>query len=89
MPTFRDVELISTSGNCLFLGSSLVSWSSRKQSSVAQSTAEAEYVIIASCCSQLLWITYTLSDFGEELLKVDFCTPSYEFTINICMYLIF
>jgi hypothetical protein len=44
----------STSGTCQFLGSSLVSWSSRKQSSVAQSTTEAEYVVAASCFSQLL-----------------------------------
>jgi hypothetical protein len=55
----------STSGTCQFLGSSLVSWSSRKQLSVAQSTTEAEYVAAASCCSQLLWISYTMSDFGE------------------------
>jgi hypothetical protein len=47
------------------LGSSLVSWSSRKQSSVAQSTTEAEYVATTSSCTQLLWITYTLSDFRE------------------------
>jgi hypothetical protein len=52
----------STSGTCQFLGSSLVSWSSRKQSCVAQSTTEAEYVAAASCCSQLLWITYTMSE---------------------------
>jgi hypothetical protein len=56
----------STSGTCQFLGSCLVSWSSRKQSSVAQSTTEAEYVAAANCCSHLLWITYTMSDFGEE-----------------------
>jgi hypothetical protein len=59
-----------TSGTCQFLGPSLVSWSSHKQSSVAQSTTEAEYVAIASCCSQLLWITYTMSDFGEEYTHV-------------------
>jgi hypothetical protein len=41
----------STSGTCQFLGSSLVSWSSRKQSNVGQSTTETEYVAAASCCS--------------------------------------
>jgi hypothetical protein len=60
----------STSGTCQFLGSSLVSWSSRKQASVAQSTTEVEYDAAASCCSQLLWITYTMSDFGEEYTHV-------------------
>jgi hypothetical protein len=60
----------STSGTCQFLGSSLVSWSSRKQSSVAQSTIEAEYVSAASCFSQVLWISYTMSDFGEEYTHV-------------------
>jgi hypothetical protein len=60
----------STSGICQFLGSSLVSWSSRKHSSVAQSTTEAEYVAAASCFSQLLWITYTMSNFGEEYTHV-------------------
>jgi hypothetical protein len=64
------LERKSTSGTCQFLGSSLVSWSSRKQSSVAQSTTEAEYVAAASCCSQLLWITYTMSDFSEEYTHV-------------------
>jgi hypothetical protein len=64
------VDRKSTSGTCQFLGSLLVSWSSRKQSGVAQSTTEAEYVAAASCCSQLLWITYTLSDFGEECSHV-------------------
>jgi hypothetical protein len=45
-------------------------WTFRKQSSVAQSTTEAEYVAAASCCSQLLWISYTMSDFGEEYTHV-------------------
>jgi hypothetical protein len=63
------VDRKSTSGTCQFLGSSLVSWS-RKQSSAAQSTTKVEYVASASCCSQLLWITYTLSGFGEECSHV-------------------
>jgi hypothetical protein len=74
---FSDADFVgcrvnrkSTSGTCQFFGSSLVSWSSRKQSSVAKSTTKTEYVAAASCCSQLLWITYTLSDFGEECSHV-------------------
>ncbi|WVZ85181.1 hypothetical protein U9M48_032131 [Paspalum notatum var. saurae] len=54
----------STSGTCQFLGTSLVSWSSRKQSSVATSTCEVEYVAAASCCSQILWMLATLRDYS-------------------------
>jgi hypothetical protein len=49
-----SVRTKSTSRTGYILGSSLVSWSSRKKSSVAQSTTEAENVDAASCCSQLL-----------------------------------
>jgi hypothetical protein len=55
----------STSGTCQFFGYSLVSYSSRKQSSIAQSTREAEYVAATSRCSQLIWMD-TLQDFGLE-----------------------
>jgi hypothetical protein len=50
------VDRKSTTGTCQFLGRSLVSWSSKKQNSVALSTDEAEYVAAGACCAQLLWM---------------------------------
>ncbi len=48
------IDRKSTSGTLSLSCTSLIAWSSRKQSSVAQSTAESEYVAAASCCSQIL-----------------------------------
>jgi hypothetical protein len=64
------VDRKSTSGTCQFLGRSLVSWSSKKQTSVALSIAEAEYVVAGQCCAQLLWMRQTLLDFGYNMNKV-------------------
>ena len=47
-----------------------MSWSSKKQTYVALSTAKAEYVVVGQCCEQLLWMRQTLWDFGYNLSKV-------------------
>jgi hypothetical protein len=75
---------------CQFLRSSLVSWSSCKQSSVAQSTIETAYVVAAACCSQLLWMIATLRDFGLEFRRVPlFCDSASAISItkNLVLYL--
>ncbi|GJY72386.1 retrovirus-related pol polyprotein from transposon TNT 1-94 [Tanacetum coccineum] len=43
----------STTGGCQFLGNRLISWQCKKQTMVATSIIEAEYVAIASCCGQV------------------------------------
>ncbi|KAI4365385.1 hypothetical protein MLD38_021374 [Melastoma candidum] len=58
------IDRKSTSGTCQLLGDMLISWHSKKQASVALSTAEAEYVAAASCCAQLLWMRQQLEDYG-------------------------
>ena len=40
-----------------------MSWSSKRQSTIALSTAEAEYISVASCSSQLLRMKYQLEDY--------------------------
>jgi hypothetical protein len=62
MPIMSDAKWIGQ-----FLRRSLVSWSSKKQNSVALSTAEAKYVIAGSCCAQLLWMRQTLKDYGYTM----------------------
>jgi hypothetical protein len=48
------IDRKSTLGTCQFLWRSLVSWASKKQNSVAFSTAEVEYIAAGYCCAQLL-----------------------------------
>jgi uncharacterized membrane protein YciS (DUF1049 family) len=64
------VDRKSTSGSCQFLGSRLVSWFSKKQQTVSNSTAEAEYIAAGSCCAQILWIRNQLRDYGFVLDKI-------------------
>ncbi|WVZ80445.1 hypothetical protein U9M48_027918 [Paspalum notatum var. saurae] len=55
------IDRKATSGTYQFLGTSLVSWSSRK---------------ICCCCSQLLWMKATLSDFGLMFGKISLLVDS-------------
>lgn len=51
----------STAGYCVYLGDTLVAWSSKKQQVVARSSAESEYRALAQASAEITWV--------ESLLK--------------------
>ncbi|XP_034203510.1 disease resistance protein RPV1-like [Prunus dulcis] len=59
-------DMRSTSSYAFNLGSGVFSWASIKQSSVALSTAEAEYISATEATAQAIWLRFVLSNFGEE-----------------------
>ncbi|CAL8083514.1 unnamed protein product [Prunus armeniaca] len=59
-----DRKSTSGGGGVFYVGNNLVAWHSKKQNSVSLSTAEAEYVAVGSCCTQLLWMRQMLEDYG-------------------------
>lgn len=54
----------STTGNLSLLAGASVSWISKKQSVVALSTAEAEYVAVSSATQEIVWLRRLLAEIG-------------------------
>ncbi|GKE81716.1 hypothetical protein Tco_1551716, partial [Tanacetum coccineum] len=72
----------STTGGCQFLGRRLISWQCKKQTIVATSSTEAEYVAAANCCGQVLWIQNHLLDYVVPTSRVVVPTGSYWIDIH-------
>jgi hypothetical protein len=56
----------STSGMCFSLGSTIISWSSRKQKSVALSTTKAKYMAACEACTKAVWKRKLISDLFDQ-----------------------
>jgi len=69
-----SVDRKSTSGCCFSLGSGVVSWFSRKQKSVALSSAEAEYMAASTAACEAIWLRKLLMALvGQEMDATVIC----------------
>uniref|UniRef100_A0A2N9I499 Reverse transcriptase Ty1/copia-type domain-containing protein n=1 Tax=Fagus sylvatica TaxID=28930 RepID=A0A2N9I499_FAGSY len=57
----------STGSFCIFLGNNLISWSCRKQATVARSSTEAEYKALANAAAELKWLQSLFGELGLAL----------------------
>ena len=59
----------STSGYCVYLGDNLMSWSSKRQTTVSRSSAEAEYRAVAHVVAECCWLRQLLQELHLPLAK--------------------
>ncbi|GKB76453.1 retrovirus-related pol polyprotein from transposon TNT 1-94 [Tanacetum coccineum] len=64
-----NLDRKSTTGGCQFLSRRLISWQCKKQTIIATSITEAEYVAAANCCRQVLWIQNQMLDYGFNFMN--------------------
>ncbi|GJT06372.1 putative ribonuclease H-like domain-containing protein [Tanacetum coccineum] len=64
-----NLDRKSTTRCCQFLGGRLISWQCKKQTIMATSNKEAEYVAAANCCGQVLWIQNQMLDYGFNFMN--------------------
>lgn len=64
-----DKDRKSTTGFFFKVFGSVICWSTRKQTTVALSSTEAEYVALASASMKLVWLKNLLADLGIKFSK--------------------
>lgn len=64
------VYIKSTSGCCFILGSTMISWFSKKHTFLALSTVDPEYIAAYTSSKEAVWLRKLLTDFSDHELDV-------------------
>nr|GEX81497.1 ribonuclease H-like domain, reverse transcriptase, RNA-dependent DNA polymerase [Tanacetum cinerariifolium] len=83
-----NLDRKSTTGGCQFLSGRLISWQCKKQTIVATSTTEVEYVTTANCYGKVLWIQNKMLDYGFNFMNTKIYIDN-ESTICIVKNLVY
>ena len=79
----------SISEYCFFLGHSLISWKSKKQSTVSRSSAKAEYRALATATCELQWLVYLLADLHIQCTRTPVLYCDSQSALHIAANLVF
>jgi hypothetical protein len=82
-------DRISTLGCCFSLGSTMISWQSRKQSSIALSTVEAKYIVACSASCEAIWIQKLLTDLFDLEMRATLILCDNQSCIKMIENLVF
>ena len=82
-------DMKSMSGYAFSLASSVISWVSKKQGSVAQSSIEVEYILASLAAFQAIWFRRILEDIKEKQIEATYLLCDNKFAIAIAKKLCF
>ena len=82
-------DFTSTSTFIIYLRHNPVSWSSKKQSTVARSSTEAEYRSVATTIADLHWISNLLGELGYSSTQTPVIYSDNVGATNLCSNLVF
>lgn len=74
---------------CTYLGGNCISWSERKQLTVARSSTEAEYRAMANATAEITWLMFLLCDIGLYLAHVRTLFCDILFALHLTVNLVF
>jgi hypothetical protein len=74
----------SFSGYVFFMGGSLITWSSKRQSIIALSTAKSEYIAAVHAAKEIYWLRSILEELGNKQEKPTVLKCDNQSAIALC-----